>query len=274
MKVAFHPERGKLALPNPLATDVNHWLGIGRSGLKLELIGHGSATTVLLPPSHLPYVQLYKKREPGLPCLNPAHEHDRDWSSSTLDHQVAMDLYECTGDTTATTQVLLEYYKRLSRVRKRGSPPAFRSNETEGNEMAMADVGSDNRVSDRIMKEVELPNIGAFQSKVETTYRNAFEDIFTDFSSPVSSLVSSCTITGIYEATKKLFPLCHFVFATAVSTKRDSIAPHSDQCKEGWDGNKEETLELLDRKNKRVLSIFFGLLLSKSQRMLPFFPHR
>ena len=111
VKVAFHPERGKLAFPDPLATDVNHWRGTGRSGLKLELIGHGSATTVLLPLSHLPYVQLYKKRGPGLPCLNPAYEYDRDWSSSTLDRQVAMDLDECTGDTTAMTQVLLGYYK-------------------------------------------------------------------------------------------------------------------------------------------------------------------
>ena len=119
-----------------------------------------------------------------------------------------------------------------------------------------ADVRSDNRVSDRIMKEVALPNISAFQSKVETTYRNAFEDRFTDFSSPVSSLVSSCTITGIYETTKKLFPLCHFVFATAVSMRRDWIAPHPDQCKEGWDGNEEETPELLDLKNRRVLPIF------------------
>ena len=135
----------------------------------------------------------------------------------------------------------------------------------------MADVGSDNRVSNRIMKEVDLPNITAFQSNVETTYRNAFEDILTDFSSPVLSLVSSCTIAGIYEAMKKLFPLCHFVFATVVSTKRASIAPHPDQCDEGWDGNPDERPELLDRKKRRILSIFFGLLLSRSQRLLPYF---
>ena len=57
-----------------------------------------------------------------------------------------------------------------------------------------------------------------------------------------------------------------------MSTRRDSIAAHPDQCEEGWDGNLDETPELLDRKKRRVLSIFFGLLLSKSQRMLPFFP--
>ena len=42
VKVASYAERFKLALMNPLATDVNHWLGDGRAGLNLELIGHGS----------------------------------------------------------------------------------------------------------------------------------------------------------------------------------------------------------------------------------------
>ena len=92
---------------NPLATDVNHWLGDGRAGLNLKLIGHGSSATVLLPLSHLPYVQLYKRREP----------------SSTVDRRLAMDLYECRGDTSATTQVLimLGYYKWLSQSKRKGA---------------------------------------------------------------------------------------------------------------------------------------------------------
>ena len=123
-----------------------------------------------------------------------------------------MDLYECTGDATEMTQVLLGYYKRLSRLRKRGSPPAMQENheaanskESDLSETAVAVAGADIIVSDRTTKEISLLNMCVFQSKVETIYRNAFEDRFTDFSSPVSSLASPHTIAGICASMRKNF---------------------------------------------------------------------
>ena len=189
-----------------------------------------------------------------------------------------MDLYECTGDPAGTTQVLLGYYKRLSRLRIRGSPPATaipqnresaNSEEADLSETDVAVAGADMSVSDRITKEISLSNVCDFQSKVESTYRNAFEDRFTDFSSPVSSLASPCTIAGIYASMRKLFPLCHYVLSTAVLTRWDRLADPG-QCEEGWDVNEEDT-PILDRKNRRILALFFALLMARSQRMLPFF---
>ena len=54
VRVANYAERPMLALPSPLAIDVNHWLGTGRAGLNLQLIGYGLSQRVLLELSSLP----------------------------------------------------------------------------------------------------------------------------------------------------------------------------------------------------------------------------
>jgi len=71
VKIANYPERAQLDQPNPLPRDINHWLGTGRAGLYLEVIGFGTSTTVLLQLSCLPYVQIWKRRKHDAPFLDP-----------------------------------------------------------------------------------------------------------------------------------------------------------------------------------------------------------
>ena len=100
-----------------------------------------------------------------------------------------------------------------------------------------------------------------------------------DFSSPISNLVSPDIISGFYDAMQQDFPICHFGFVTAASSIKNWIAPDTMQCEEDDDmqcdedeaADDKETLGILDRKRRRVLALFLGLLLTRSQRLLPFY---
>ena len=84
VRVANYAERAQLTLQNPPNSYIQHWLGDGRAGLNLELIGHGSSIKVLLQLSHLPYVQVFQSRQPDAPYLNPSLEYQKNWSSEKV----------------------------------------------------------------------------------------------------------------------------------------------------------------------------------------------
>ena len=62
-----------LAQLSPLPIAVSYWLGAGRAGLNLELIGHGLSVTALLQLSLLPHVQVFQQRHEDAPFLDLAH---------------------------------------------------------------------------------------------------------------------------------------------------------------------------------------------------------
>jgi len=124
VKIASYPERAFLAQPNPPPSEVSRWLGSGRAGLNLELVNYGSTARVLLPLSHLPYVQVFKKREPDAPYLDPPYEYHKCLTESSLARRLTNDLFQARGDSAATVQILLGYYKHLTSKMTRGSARA------------------------------------------------------------------------------------------------------------------------------------------------------
>jgi hypothetical protein len=92
VRVANYPERPMLALPFPLPIDFSHWLGAGRAGLNLELIGHGLSVTALLQLSFLPHVQVFQQRHTYAPFMDPAHTFSWSLKPDTLASKLAESL--------------------------------------------------------------------------------------------------------------------------------------------------------------------------------------
>ena len=110
-----YPERADLEKENPLDLDIDRMLGHGNVGLNLLLAGHGSSRTILLKFSDLPYVQVYQKRANDAPFIDPSLEFHKNLTQSTLQRRLSEAFCEVKGDASATAQVILGFYKHLSR---------------------------------------------------------------------------------------------------------------------------------------------------------------
>ena len=92
---------------------------------------------------------------------------------------------------------------------------------------------------------------------VDKEYEKALVLKFTSFSDPRSPLVLDLDITRFYSAIKKEFPMYHFGFATAASSLHSPVSTMDNEC------------ESLGKKERQILSLFLGLLRTRSREMLP-----
>ena len=72
-----------IAQYNPLGIDVNHWLGRGNTGFRLEVLGYGTSTTTVLRLSDLPYVEVFTEREVDGAFLDPSLEFCTRWGEKS-----------------------------------------------------------------------------------------------------------------------------------------------------------------------------------------------
>ena len=194
-------------------------------------------------------MQLFQRRESGAPFLDSSDLFTKNLSDATIAKRLAVALSKTRGDASSTVQVLLGYYKCLSQMRKNPSDVCRKKGKPV--------LPDETDYSTIIREELDVATITEFESMVEREYKKALISKFTSFACPRSPLVSDMVITRFYNTLKKECPICHFVFATAASSDH---SPVSISENEG---------ELLGKKERQILSLFLGLLRTRSREMLP-----
>ena len=103
--------------------------------------------------------------------------------------------------------------------------------------------------------ELSTVAIKMFASMIGKDYENAIID-FVGYSYACKELLHVSRINHYYEELRDRFPLCHFVFATIVSSSYYTIPTEKDII------NEDELTSQVDlhRKHRMILSIFCSLL--------------
>ena len=256
VRVASYPERHILAQLNPLPADLNHMLGVGNAGLYLDLKGYGTGRGVLLRLSDLPYFQVFVMRDPGAPFLDPSFEFPYRQKEQTLGRKLAEELYQSKGDTVSTVQIMMNYYKTTSH--------RAASAEKKGSSSEFSIIKAETLLQKQLVDELSGDNLEKYSNAVDTKYQSEMSDRLSDWWKASSYLTSDPDIAVFYNDLKEQFPMCHFVFACAVSTRSYQVSTWSVlQPRE-----EEDEGEQLHRKQRMILYVFFGLLRTRNRNLL------
>ena len=178
VRISSYPERPMIAQCNPLGIDVNHWLGRGNAGFRLEVLGYGTSTTTLLRLSDLPYVEVFAEREVDGAFLDPSLEFCTIWGGEELlAKKVSREMHATKGDAVAYTQILLNHYKVSAMHAQK---------KLDVNAALDVNVLLHNKVK----AELEHSRIENYAVAIGAAYKAAMEQRFSDFCVPLAFLMS------------------------------------------------------------------------------------
>ena len=83
VRIRAFAERDKIHAEVMSPSQLQYMIGPGGNGIQLELVGYGDAITVLLKFAHIPYIEVFVRREPEASFTDPCYEF-----SKTKDDQI------------------------------------------------------------------------------------------------------------------------------------------------------------------------------------------
>ena len=134
-------------------------------------------------------------------------------------------------------------------------PPPTKTESTAKNE----EIDVETIVRKKIIDELNDIDIVKYETRVDNDYDDyddAMSNKLSDFSDARSFLLPDKLAGEYYNELKNQFPICHFVFATIVSSWSYYVPVNTPLDPECIKTSKEE----LHRKHRLILYIFLGLI--------------
>jgi hypothetical protein len=249
VKVISYPERDEMSRSPMQGSEINYLLNPQTgAGLSIQLIGY--AGSCLLKLYHLPFVEVYTPRVDGessyVQCGLTKSKKDNIRASF-----LARELFETKGDALAYVGVLIDYY-RTCNTGLQTTISAHSKAATSKQEQIQEE--SVNRVRDCIFGDISDAKIKEYADTVDRLYEDAFGDCI-DFSHYTGGLITDDINVQLYNKLKSEFPFVHLVMYSMVQSKRFKETGPVDSNQ-------------LHAKQRMMLFLFFGLICTRSQRMM------
>ncbi len=235
--------------------------------MNLEVLGVGSSHTVLLPLNAIPFVEIYVRRPTNGPFLDGRFEFSHTVSEGAFVSKLQRCLFSTRGDTSATVQVMMQYYKCLGKrveVEKSNEPTIAAASKGTFNAAETISL-SEKDIHTRIKMELNTPDLETFANDVDSEYEDAMASKLRDFSSTSDYLVPPSTIRKYFNRMKLSFPTLHYFFAVLISNTKFIIDMDTHAADEVSDKDASD----LHRKERIIFHIFLAVLRTKSRDLLP-----
>ena len=214
-RVTAYPGYSDLAVVNP-PDRVIEGLWKQGSGFHVEVCGYSPRTKVLVMHRMLPFIKIYKLRDTQNVVDEIAFPFPKGKSTVNMGTLLAQNLAVSAGDSMKSLQVMLHYYKSLSKK--------LQLKLLEASQLGNVDKPTDELIHDSLVAELDDDKLREFAQQVEDLYRKATERLYSGFYKLKAYLISRDDIADLYEEMRASFPTAHMVFSLIVSSAGSLVA--------------------------------------------------
>eukprot|EP00986_Skeletonema_menzelii_P013053 scaffold7400_cov122-Skeletonema_menzelii.AAC.2 len=228
-------------------------------GFYVQLYGHG---TFLLRFATLPYVEIYVARKREDPYLDDSiGKFPRSQNEDTVLAALTKQLHATNGDSAATVQVMMGYYKHS----------CVQLKQQLGQQQQPVD---ETKIFDSLISnELTSEKLERFAAMVDNDYKKRMLDLYSNFSEATPYLISDEQSRHYLNELITNFPNCYRVLHTVAGSKKFPVRErngnfgHYIMSSTYQDNAGYDETNLLP-KERQILYAFYALLRTKSRNLL------